>query len=581
MKPSLLEQYPKRELLSRSSELYQLALCNHTLSAAMTKRSMLFFYLFGWRYISRRQIYNLLSYDASSTKSRKNAEEFIGKFVRDGLIKKSNADSDNSDNHVFMPTKKGIEVGYQYFIEEVYRIFEMKSVYFYKYVLELLYGEIDNIEAFASLFSDCMTERYKNKLRSSVHRLSTMDSYITFLRHFLPTCMMWYGVEVSFYGGTVCDDEIFNANADIRSDATFHLSVKPTGFLSSATIANSQLVCIEQDTSHQTSLVLKDKMERYVDNIALPRIDESGIPPLLVFTVIPSNIPKKKGGRTGVPPIEQSYIDDIMRFGFLYCKSQGKGMEQISIFDFYQGIREYCDNNELFTKHLDYLERNMDRYGKVLPLSMLPERIHELSAQEDCTEGYNKKIRLSYCRRRATIFGAAASIPQIERIACMGFSICATSNYEPSALLSLFPEFTKGRELITSVLEAGSNGKITINYIPFYKHRCRNGTEIVFRNAYTVNGTIYIVENIAEDFCGSIRMRELIANDPLLNVYFLAVFPVPDYITYAKEVQSIANAEQRNFIYACAYQTDNTGGITYVSPTRISMLPSTPICDDN
>lgn len=574
MQSDLLELYPRKELLSRSSELYQLSLCSHTLSASMTKRSILFLYLFGWRYISRRQIYNLLSYELTSTQSVKNAEEFIGKFVRDGLIKKCNTESDNSDNHVFTPTKKGVDLGYQYFVEEVRRIYESKSVFFYRYADELLLNEIGNLEKYATLFSECMTERYKNKLRSSVHRLSTMDSYIAFLRHFLPTCMMWYGVEIKFYGGTICDDELFSANTEVRSDAAFCLSLKPSGLFSAATDANSQLVCIEQDTSHQTSFVLKDKIERYINLIALPRIEQYGIPPLLAFTVIPSNVPKKRRGRTGVLPVEQSYVDELLRFGFLYCKNQGKRMEQISIYDFYQNFREYTDYSELFDKHLDFLEKNMDRYGKVLPLSMLPERLRELSVLEDDMADYTKKIRLSYCRRRSTIFGAAASIPQIEKIARMGFSICATSNYEPSALLSLFPEFTKGRELITSILGNGFSAETVITYTPFYRHRCRNGVEIVFRNAYTVNGTVYVIENIAEDFCGNIRMKELLINEPALTVHFLAVFPVADYVTYAKEVYSVASARQRDLIYGCAYQADNSGGIAFITPTRISILPS-------
>lgn len=146
------------------------------------------------------------------------AEEFIGKFVRADLLKKCSADKSDTDNTVFTPSKKGVELGKQYFIEEVQRIYNTKNIFYSRYVDVLLLGERDNLNEYVRIFADYATERYKNKLHSTVHRLSTTDSYITFLRRLLPASVAGFGTEVKFYRGEVSADDfrLFSTSSDVR-----------------------------------------------------------------------------------------------------------------------------------------------------------------------------------------------------------------------------------------------------------------------------------------------------------------------------------------------------------------------------
>lgn len=567
-------RHTDRELLSYSASLYQVALCAHAASHAMTKRSLLFLYLFGWRYISRRQIYSLLAYDPSSGQSSKNAEEFIGKFIRADLLRKCNADKSDTDNAVFTASKKGVELGRQYFIEEVQRIHNTKNIFYSRYVDVLLLGERDNLDEYIRIFGDYTTERYRNKLRSTVHRLSTMDSYISFLRHLLPATVAWFGTEVKFYRGEVCGDDsnLFSASTDVRSDALFHLALCRTGQMTAATGGNTHLVCIEQDTSHQTSAVLQDKIERYVNLIALPRYDRYAVPPTLIFSVIPSFRPAKRLAHTSVHACGLSYVEDLTRFAILYCHHCGKSLEQVTLGELEGELVASGGGSPLFDKYLKFLNEHAGEYSKYLPLSRLNDRYHELAAQDDGTGAYRRKVTASFQARRSTIFSAAARVECIGLMARTGFSVCAVSNYEPASLLSLFPELARGRELLSMVCPETGDGRTTIRFSPFYRHRCQNGMEITFRNVYHLGDRLFVMENIAEDYCGYLRLKELLAGEPELPLQFLAVFPVADYVKHTKELYSMASARQRDSLYGCAYRADTDGNILYVAPILISRL---------
>ena len=565
------------EILSYSSALFQVALCAHVTSTEMSKRSLLFLYLFGWRYISRRQIYDLLAYDSSNSKDVKNAEEFIGKIVRSEHIKKSSTETGVSSDSVFTVTKKGLDVGRGYYIAEVERILDKGNVFYSQYIIKLLLGERDNLREYVQMFEDYSTERYKNKLRSTIHRLSTMDSYITFLRHLQPTSIAWYGTEVSFSRGEVISGEHMNlmsTTTDVRSDALFHLSLRKSGRMAATDGKETQIVCIEQDTSHQSMAVLKDKIERYVNLIALPRIEKYAIPPTLVFTVIPANRPEKKRMRTEVRACDHKYVTDIVRFGILYCAHKGISPDRIALYEFIKGFEEFCGNNPLFHKHISFMKDNLGVYGKRLPLSALEDRYRELLAKDDSLDTCRKKMYVSFCNRRSTIFSAAAQVQGIDVMARLGFSVCSTSNYEPTALPSLFPELSRGRDLLSLVLTGKSTGGETAEFYPFYKHRCPNGVEINFRNVYRNGADTYIMENVSEDYCGHLRLKALLDNEPAPQIRFLAVFPLEEYVERTTELSAMATERQRDCIFGCAYRSAEDGNIQYVNPIRISKLSS-------
>lgn len=570
-------RHTDEEILSYSSSLFQIALCAHVASPDASKRSLLFLYLYGWRFISRRQIYNLLSYDSSNSRDVKNAEEFIGRLVRSELIRKSSTETGVSENSVFSITKKGLDVGRRYYKEEVARILDKSNVFYSPYVMTLLLGERDNLDEYIHRFEEYSTERYKNKLRSTIHRLSTMDSYISFLLHLQPASIAWYGTEVSFSRGETVANEYSNLlsnTTDVRSDALFHLSLRRSGRIASINGTENQIVCIEQDTSHQSAVVLQDKIERYVHLIALPRIKKYEIPPTLVFTVIPANRAQKKKARTEVRESDSKFIKDIERFAILYCAHKGIGPEQVSLSDFIPEFETFCGNHSLFQKHMSYMKDNMGVLGAQLPMSELVFRHQELLSKDTAMDCHRNKAYTSYCNRKSTIFSAAAQVPGMEQAARTGFSVCSTSNYEPTALLSLFPELSRGRDLLSLVLSGTSTTGMSAEFIPFHKYRCRNGVEITFRNAYRIGQEVYIMENISEDYCGRLRLDALLENEPVPHIHFLAVFPLEEYVSITKELSSAATERQRDCLYGCAYRSTEGGDIQYINPIQISKLTS-------
>ncbi len=569
-------RHTKEELLSYSTALFQTALRSHISSPEMTKRSLLFLYLFGWRYITRRQIYQLLSYDTLSEQSLRSAREFISSFVRSDMIKKYSADSDNKDNDVFSITLKGLDLGRDYYLSEIQRVFDTNNVFFAKHMSDLLLGERENIAEYVQMFESYTTERYSNKRRASFHRLSTMDSYISLLLHLQPTSISQFGTEVKFSRGEVAseDSSLIAATSDVRSDAMFHMGMLRSGRIAAATGTDTQLVCIEQDMSHQRTGIIQDKIDRYVNLIALPRNKRYGIPLTVVFTVVPSKRSGKPRSGTGVRPVDQGYVEDITRFSILYSKYIDKDINRIALEEFARGFADFCGDGPLFHKHIKFLNDHLNEYGPQLPVSKLLDRHKELSAQDNGIVALRKKQYALYRNRKSTIFSAAAQVPGIAQVARTGFSICSTSNYEPTALLSLFPELSRGRDLLSMVLSGTSATGMSAEFVPFHKYRCHNGVEITFRNAYRIGQEVYIMENISEDYCGRLRLNALLENEPAPHIHFLAVFPLEEYVTLTKELFTVANERQRDCMYGCAYRSTEGGDIRYINPIRISNLPS-------
>lgn len=569
-------RHTETELLSYSTALFQTAVCAHVTSPEMTKRSLLFLYLFGWRYITRRQIHQLLSYDSLSEKSIKNAREFISSFVRSGMIKKYLTDTDDINNDVFVATTKGIDLGREYYFAEIQRILDTNNVFFAKYMLNLLLGERENITEYIEMFDNYITERYSNKRRASLHRLSAMDSYISFLLHLQPTSISQFGTEVKFSRGEVApeDSSLISTTSDVRSDAMFRFGLLRSGRIAAATETDTQLVCIEQDMSHQRTSIIQDKINRYVNLITLPRNKRYGIPLTVIFTVVPSKRFEKPKVRIGVRPVDQEYVEDIARFSILYGRYISKDTDCISLEEFAIGLKDFCGDDPLFHKYLKYLKDHMDDYGAHLPVSQLIDRHKDILSQENGIVALRKKQYKLYCNRKSTIFSAAAQVPGIELVARTGFSVCSTSNYEPASLLSLFPELSRGRDLLSMVLNSTSSTGMSAEFVPLYTYRCHNGIEITFRNAYYVEQEVYIMENISEDYCGHLRLKDLIENEPIPHLHFLAVFPLEEYVSLTKALSSAATERQRECLYGCAYRATKDNDIQYIRPIRISDLPS-------
>lgn len=555
------------ELLSYASSLYHVALTAHASSQAATKRSLLFLYLFGYRYLSRRQIFSLTSYHPVTEK--KNGEEFISKFVRAGLIKKCSTDTALTEDTLYTPTRTGITLGREYFISETTRILTTKDVFYLPYVTELLLGEPDNLASYADTFMNHTTTRYKNKLRMALHRIATMDSFIALLTSLIPATLLSFSPEVSIYRGEICDDFLthLNAEADVRSDAVLFLSTTRAGLMR-APDKDSHMVCIEQDTSHQSATVLADKITRYINHVVLPR-HKDGFPTTLIFSVLPANRAAKATGGS-IRPADAGYVEDILRFATLYCNHIGSDTNRISLSDFLAGFPSFCGNSPLFSRHLSFLTDRIESYGPHLPISKLLSRHEELAAQDSTAEIAQHKLIASFHRRKETIYGVLDRMNHMETVACTGFSLCVTCNYAPVSLSSLFPELCSGRELLPLV--TGNKAPITA-FTPFYTYHCTDGTEITFRNAYHVGSTVYIMENIAEDYFAMIRLLTLLAHDPEPAVTFLAVFPLVDYLHFTKLLHDTATPAQREVLYGCAYHEESHGNIAYVAPVRVDLLP--------
>ncbi len=554
------------ELLSYASSLYHVALTSHASSQASTKRSLLFLYLFGYRYLSRRQVYTLTSYHP--IREKKNAEEFIGKFIRAGLIKKCSTDTVLMEDTLYTPTKSGIAIGKEYFITEVEHILSSKDVFYSSHATELLLGDPDNLPGYADAFMNHTSARYKNKYRMATHRIATMDSFLTLIRHLKPATLLAFTPEASIFRGEVCDESLthLSAEADVRSDAVMFLSAACSGLMKSPD-RNSHMVCIEQDTSRQSAAVLADKITRYINHVVLPR-HKVGRPTTLIFSVLPANRIARRTG-TVIRSADAGYVEDILRFAILYCNHVGYDADRVSLADFLASFPSFCGDSPLFSRHLSFLTERLANYGPHLPVSKLLSRHEELVAQDTTADNVLHKLAVSFKRRKETIYGVLDRIHHMDAVACTGFSLCVTNNCAPTSLLSLFPGLCSGRELLSLVT---GNPPPVAAFIPFYTYHCTDGTAITFRNAYHVGTIVYIMENIADDYLANTRLFTLLSHEPEPKITFLAVFPLEEYVHYSQTLYTTATETQREHLYGCAYQAAENGNIHYITPIQISKL---------
>lgn len=564
MKQNNNTRYSDSEYVKNALAIFHATLYAHINSPDISKRSLLFIYLYGFRSITRRQICTLLSYDAFSDATAAQLKITLAKLKSAGLIKITSTTYTLIDDQVFTLTRKGIETGRTYFLKELNGLLDRSDAYYSDYILSLLYGYRENIEEFTDILEKYADERYRDKRRSSIHRLATMDCFIASLLYFSPATVAGHSTEVKFYQGEVCEDgTLLSQSSDVRSDAMLQLSLQNNYRFDAA--AATQLVCIEQDTAHQSAAILEDKIFRYANLIALPLRRKGAPPPTLVFSVLPANRAAKKRTRTGVLANDAPMVEELTRLGFLYGKFIHKDTERIALYELVDGLRDISDNSPLFDKHCSYLESHLKEYGRTLPVSALQTRYKELLAGNEVLEHHRAQINNSFLGRKRTVFTAASRVQGIELVARTGFSVCATNNYDPSTLLSLFPEQGRGRELLLTICPDMGKRGYQVEYHPFFAYRCSNGTEIVFRNAYRIGETLYIMENLSEDFCARLRLEALLSCNTAADICYLAVTPAYNTLDTASYLSSLTIGSAVSSVHICAYEPDTAAGIHYLT----------------
>lgn len=567
--------FTKNDALNNAMKLYHIALCHQLSLPKPSRKSMLFMYLLGNRFVSRIQLHNLLSYDIDSGR---NLSEYIGKFVRTDLLKKYSTDGKNALMDVYTLTRSGYDVGRESFVSEIENIISEKNVFYAEYVLKLLMNDLKNLNEFTQLLIDNSVKGYN--AYSLRHLLATRDSYIIYLRYLLPGAFFYSRTEVEFdgYEPAVDVNRSLFARTGVRSDAVHLLPLRRTDF--STSVGNDCMICIEQDTLRQTSTVLMDKVNRYINLIALPRYREKGVPMILCFSIFPPSHRSSSNGSererkskmnvVSGRQLDARYVDVFSCFASLYAEMNHVSPDAMTLEEFAVefGKIAMSSGNESFDKYIDYLGSHIEELGRELPVSKLKERCKELSSVNESAMNIFSKAHSSYVNRRSTIFEMAAGIQGIELMANMGFSIATVCNYELHTLLSFFPAHCSSTISLTSFCNVFIGEEP--EYVPMYHHRCQSGTEIVFRNAFRCNGTIYVVENVAEDFCAGLRLKSLMMNDPELSICCIIVSPRPDLTESVQKLQTIVPPSKRGKIFIASYYAGADGNIAYSSPTSLT-----------
>lgn len=572
MKHNILDYHSDTEYLQNSISIYRISLFGHVNSKQYNKRSLLFLYLYGYRHITRRQIYLLLSYNQYSNKDIVKAEEYIGKFVRGGLLTRGTYNNDCPDDQAFSLTKKGISIGRDYFTGELKSILKRRDVYYSQSLKGLLYDEEENIEEYADIYEKYANKRYKDKRNATVHQLSVMDSLIFCLMNLKQATVKKHSTEVKFYQGEVCEEDqtIITSNSDVRSDAVLQLALDGRFSVTSAAEAYNKapyhLVCIEQDTGRQNAAVLTDKISRYANLIAFPRIERYGIPPTLIFTLLPRNREGKKQTGTGVRKPDLGVIHDIELCAILYAKSHDVLPEKVTVYQLYSYLRAVCYENPQFNHIREYLKDKIYTYDT--PALELGAVMSQYSDEYDEEVGYNEykhKLELSYRHRKRTVFAAAAAVPGIDVAARAGFSVCTANNYDLSTLPSLFPDICCVEQVLEQIFDRryGLSGK-RATYRPFYTYKCSNGESITFRNAYEIDDQLFFMENISEDYCARLRLEALCSNGYGENVVFIALISVDNSNSDYRYLDSLADRIKNN-LFVSHYNASEDGGIFFRS----------------
>lgn len=547
------------EKLDRASLLYQFALIN-LFSTSANRRDKLFLYLLGNKYISRRQLHMLLRYPLSD---KKNMCEHIGKSTRAGYLKKHSADGKDILNDVFKLTSSGLTVAEGIYASAVSEILNDSSNTFSAYALRLLSDNRENIAEYAHLIAEDSAGGFVTS--TSRHTLAAKDTYIALLTSMRPSFYL-AKTEVAFndYEPNMTADHSKHGSSDVRSDSVY---VIPTDRAASTLPSHGTVVCVEQDMMYQKTDVLAGKLSRYVDSVALPYYKATGIPMILCFSILS----KYSAGTVVASRRDFAYIDGIVCLASMY--GTYSGVASVTIGTLLKELQRLAKNtkSEDFAKYISSLASLVSEFGTECPVSDLKRRCKQNSS-EDFTKDIQKaldKAHASYARHRATIFEMATNEPGIVKMAFMGFSLCTCNNLSPESLLTFFPEHTYSQVDLSPFCNFLLDEKP--EYLSLYHYSCADGTEIVFRNAYRCNGTVFLLDNIVEDYCAQLRLQALVKNNAR-DICYVSVIPRAELPHALTLLQAILPSDMRNLVYLSMYYTTDTGELIYSAPTSLSVF---------
>ena len=557
----------KTESLFVAEQLCHIALCRMFASDDFVKRSALFLYLLKNRCICRYQLYTLLSYDRYHCDSERNIYQFLVKRSGENLIRTEHDSSGNEMLDLIFPTLSGLRLGVDLFLDEIKTILSEDG--YFTGACKMLLGE--NPERLSE-FSDILLENRQKypTYTSLLHSVSTRDSYIAFLRGLSGLSLSSVQFEVEYEDVHPVQGTHKGLRGGVRSDALIFLPVN--GATNSFPIVSdngSVPVCIEQDTAKQTKSVLQNKIAHYIDLLAAPRFERYGVPTVIVFSVL-SNTQSVKQAKQKDASMQTRFIDDFIRIGKIVSHISGRPFEQFTLGELWDIFSALGSQDRLFQKYLDEIERCKDEYHRGLPVYKLKEYTKTILKQSGAVKEAFSETHESFLRRKRIVFSAAMELSGIRQMALNGYSVCAVSNHETNTLLSFFPALSSGALRFDGIFDTGSAAG-TPQFVPLYRHETSSGT-ILFRNAYRLAGSTCIVENVADDCCGFLRIRELLLREASLSVKILILVPNVDFLEEVTRLKSLASPEQQKSIYLSIFVSDNNQKFFTTKPSLLCSI---------
>lgn len=545
----------------------------HSRSTDTPKKTLLLLYLLRYRYILRYQLTTLLGY---SEESSRGADELVNRLCRGKLAKKVAA-GESSSYDCYSITTAGMDAAATLFKSEVTNLIQ-GSISFAKRCASLL-------AEYSCTLDECLDElriqcgKKRKNLTTHTHLLAMEDCYISLLHLIPPDCFPTVQYEVTYSDGLPVSQreqlliKRYRAT-DVRTDAVLTLSlpkvdaspvdVSPTAY---------QRILVEQDTGSQMAMVITDKLNRYRDHIISQWLSTKEDPPLLLFSLLTSH-QESDAGLEKCSTKGIYYAAGIVLLAEVYSMERSVLPATVTLGVLEQYLASLPSHATTGKDYLVFLREQIKRFGSSLSAMELREaytgRKNKKAADKDT---YSK-----YISRRTTIFNSAERSTGWLPMFLRGVSLGTIPNSHTSSLLALYPVYCSFGDVLSRIpSSSGCNCVKSYNaFTTFQLETPVPGTEIqsiTMRNCFSmVDGTVYAVENISDDYGGYMRAVTLLKKGGRLPCSLVLLIRMKDIKTVLPLIKEAAGQRVNESVYICHYSVGGSEAPVFNTPIRLSRI---------
>lgn len=285
---------------------------------------------------------------------------------------------------------------------------------------------------------------------------------------------------------------------------------------------------VELDTGSQSSILLLDKVQRYITNYVETRCYMPDTSLVFSINTASSNNAKRRLDK-GKISAENYYYANTLHCINEMAEALGCNINQYSTIGDILSQIETIQEEHKGDYEMEGLKQ-LVKYVKGKPnLFIQTSNVRSLIDQynKDCEEDSVREKHMDtelhrnqYLRRKELLKRTIIDVPMVKVALMRGFSIYTVANFDLARTLGyIHPELLNLYHRIRSMLEKVN--LVSISEEPEYKLHIKASNGMLFRNAYYFNQSrvSIIVENISDDIGGYYRIFNLLEEDSIPSVF--------------------------------------------------------------